>query len=370
MGTDPIHSRVRAPWSVSSLMLLGYSLQQWDLRALFWSLIVPRSQPTQGVAIQLEPGETEKGYLERYLQEYKFEVVWDTAQGYLIELYQHLKRASFRSVIMTPARNPYVGPRTFSSDPKRPSGFLDSDREARDLLSLVISQRLVLFYAQSGAGKSSLIDTRLIPGLKGEGFEVLPIGRVGGELPEGVTQVDNIFLYNLMLSLDRGRDGHGGDPHKLVDLGLSEFLDRLTTNDGSIWYYEDSVPAEAGDGGAGTGAYTEPNYVLIVDQFEEIITTYPDLWQKRSAFFSKLDAAMRADPKLWVVLTLREDHLAALDPFASLMADNLRARFYMERMGVEAALEAVARPAALYGRPFDSGAADELVRKLRQIRVL
>ena len=35
-------------------------------------------------------------------------------------------------------------------------------------------------------------------------------------------------------------------------------------------------------------------------------------------------------------------------------------------MGEQAALEAVARPAALYGRPFDSGAAEELVRKLRQ----
>ena len=161
---------------------------------------------------------------------------------------------------------------------------MDCDREARDLLSLVISQRLVLFYAQSGAGKSSLINTWLIPGLKGEGFGVLPVGRVGGELPEGVTQVDNIFLYNLMLSLDRGRDGRGRSA-KLVDLGLSEFLDRLTTDDGTIWYYEDSAPAEAGDGEAGTGAYTEPNDVLIVDQFEEIITTYPDRWQKRSAFF-------------------------------------------------------------------------------------
>jgi hypothetical protein len=88
--TDPIHKRVREALSNSSLMLLGYSLGAWDLRALFWGLIVPRSQRLKGVAIQLEPNETEKKYLRKYLQEYEFEVYWGDAPTYLAELRQIL----------------------------------------------------------------------------------------------------------------------------------------------------------------------------------------------------------------------------------------------------------------------------------------
>jgi hypothetical protein len=83
--------------------------------------------------------------------------------------------------------NPYVGPRTFEEGDA--NIFFGREREARDLLSLVISEPLVLFYAQSGAGKSSVINTRLIPGLREEGFMVLPVARVGGEIPEGVSEV-------------------------------------------------------------------------------------------------------------------------------------------------------------------------------------
>ena len=74
-------------------------------------------------------------------------------------------------------------------------------------------------------------------------------------------------------------------------------------------------------------------------------------------------------PNLWVVLTLREDYVAALDPYTALMFNRLRARFYMERMGVEAALDAIRRPAELGGRPFAPGVAERLVDNLRQVRI-
>ena len=57
----------------------------------------------------------------------------------------------------TPSTNPYVGPRTFQKNEGHL--FFGRDRETRDLLSLVSAEKLVLFYAQSGAGKSSLINT-------------------------------------------------------------------------------------------------------------------------------------------------------------------------------------------------------------------
>ena len=95
--------------------------------------------------------------------------------------------------------NPYVGPRTFTENER--GLFFGREREARDLTARIVSERLLLFYAQSGAGKSSLLHTRLIPGLRDrEGFQVLPVGRVSGALPAGAEAVDNIYRFNLLAS--------------------------------------------------------------------------------------------------------------------------------------------------------------------------
>src|SRR5688500_6405848 len=95
--------------------------------------------------------------------------------------------------------NPYVGARTYET--KEKDFFFGREREALDLLSLVISDRLVLSYAQSGAGKRSLINTRLIPGLIAqEEYKVLPVGRLLGESNQG-NESNNIYTYNLITSL-------------------------------------------------------------------------------------------------------------------------------------------------------------------------
>ncbi len=263
-----------------------------------------------------------------------------------------------------PLANPYVGPSTFSYEQRHL--FFGREREARDLLARVLSERLLLFYAQSGAGKSSLLNTRLIPQLEEDkGLVVLPVTRVSGELPAGVAQVDNIFVYNLLLSIDEG-----DDPGRLARVTLSDFLARLTrrTANGHEhparrgWAYAaDTTPAPASPNGR--------RYALIIDQFEEIITSHPARWGEREGLFRQIDAAMQSDPNLWVVLTLREDYVAALDPYAALMSDRLRARFYMERMGVAAALEAIRKPAEVAGRPFGPGVAQKLADDLRQVHV-
>jgi len=76
----------------------------------------------------------------------------------------------------TTVATPYIGPRPFRAEEHE--YFFGREREARDLISLVIAERLTLFYAQSGAGKSSLINTRLLPGLRKAGF-VPPAGLPG-----------------------------------------------------------------------------------------------------------------------------------------------------------------------------------------------
>jgi hypothetical protein len=235
--------------------------------------------------------------------------------------------------------NPYVGPRTFEE--KDGHLFFGRDADVESLLALVLSRRLVLFYAPSGAGKSSLIRAKLIPRLRDdEGFEVLPIGRVGATV-ESAT--GNIFADNLIRSLEPV----DSRPEEWADLTCSEYLA--------------SRPRQ-GD------PATTPR-ALIIDQFEEIVTTHLDRWEEREGFFTELRDAIRNDPLLWVVLVMREDYAPDLDPYTSRLPGRLQARFQMRRMDEKAALEAITKPAAIGGRPFQPGVAQTLVDNLRQIKL-
>ncbi len=245
-------------------------------------------------------------------------------------------------------KNPYVGPRSFEEEDK--AYFFGRDVEASNLRSLVVSQRLVLFYAQSGAGKSSLINTRLIPELRQEAFHVLPTARVSGQLPAGIGQVDNIFIFNMLLNLEGGHP----QPESLNALSQKTLSEYLQTHHATPQNMV-TIPG------------VEASRVLIIDQFEEIVTTHLDHWHKREAFFLQLREAMQADHLLWVLLAMREDHIAALEPYAHLLPGNLRSRYYMQRMRAPAAIIAVSEPARLAGRPFEEGVARQLIDNLRQV---
>src|SRR6266508_1488535 len=254
-------------------------------------------------------------------------------------------------------KNPYIGPRTF----RKQEGhlFFGREREARDLLALVASERLVLFYAQSGAGKSSLLNTRLIPNLVDKRYEVLPVGRVSGDLTDG-QGASNLFVYNLLRSLVQ----QGINLDALTELSLTNFLSTLNSNDEG-YFYDDSPIPEIPEG----EQYIASRRALIIDQFEELFSTHPEAWGKHADFFSQLAQAMQDDPYLWVVLVMREDYIAALDPYAHLLPGGLRARYYMQRMGHDAAVKAVEGPAEKGNRPYAKGVAEKLVNDLSSIKV-
>jgi len=108
--------------------------------------------------------------------------------------------------------------------------------------------------------------------------------------------------------------------------------------------------------------------VLILDQFEELVTTYPTFWHHREAFFRELDEAMHADPMLRVVMSLRSDCVQDFDRYAGLLENGLHARYHMLPLGNKDAQAAIEEPARLFGRPFADGAADKLARNLSQVR--
>jgi hypothetical protein len=87
-GADPIPRRVRQAMADSSLVLLGYDLDGWDFRVLFWGLIKPRPLQQTSVSIQLVPNDIEREYLQKYLSEFEFRIFWGTISQYMQELRQ------------------------------------------------------------------------------------------------------------------------------------------------------------------------------------------------------------------------------------------------------------------------------------------
>ena len=107
--------------------------------------------------------------------------------------------------------------------------------------------------------------------------------------------------------------------------------------------------------------------VVVFDQFEEIFTAYPEYWDHREGFFEQLADALEDDRYLRVVLALREDYVAQLEPLLPLLPSHVR--FRLERLGQDAAIEAVTGPVARAGRSFAPGVAEALVEDLQTLRV-
>jgi hypothetical protein len=240
--------------------------------------------------------------------------------------------------------NPYIGPWPFERDDR--ANFYGRKSEARVLGALIRSEREVLFYATSGAGKTSLLNAAVIPELEEDGFAVLPVARLGSQVPPGIdpATVDNIFAYSMLLSLV---EADAAVP-ALRSCRLRTFLEERTSGLDSL----DDRPV-----------------LLIVDQLEEIFTTHRDRWRDAEGFFRQMREALDALPDLGVLLVVREDHLAGVDPYAVILPRRLQARFRMERLGTGGALAAISRPADNAGCPFEPDAANRLVDDLRRIKV-
>src|SRR5262245_34110463 len=125
------------------------------------------------------------------------------------------------SKTLSTASAPYVGPRPFTSADR--DIFFGRTQEAIELTSLVKAHPEVLLYAQSGAGKSSLLFAQVMPIMDvAEEFDVLPVARLRSQessvIPED--KIDNIYMFNALKDLS-------GDELSMVErsqLTLADFL--------------------------------------------------------------------------------------------------------------------------------------------------
>jgi WD40 repeat protein len=235
--------------------------------------------------------------------------------------------------------NPYPGPRPFERTEAHL--FFGRSYEVRELFSLATAHRAVLMYAQSGAGKSSLLNAGLIPALINDGFEVLPVARVRGLIPYSIDTdtVPNPYVLNALLSWSEADT----EPRQLLDCSMSQFLE-----------------ARPGAGDV---------RILIFDQFEELFTFYSERWREREPFFRQIADALESDTLLRILFVMREEYIAQLDSYRHLLPEDLDIRFRLERLGSEAALAAVTEPLKGTSRRFAADAAKQLIDDLLRVRI-
>jgi WD40 repeat protein len=250
------------------------------------------------------------------------------------------------------AINPFVGAFPFNKSQRE--YFFGREREYRELLSLLIARRIVLLHSPSGAGKTSLIQAKVVPGLQEANFKVLPTVRLAltpGTVPS-TGPWSNRYLASVYACLKDtagrgGPEGNGAwEPGSLADL-----LDRL-------------VPAPATD----RPKNEQQEIVLIVDQFEECLTCDPTDLKAKRIFFDQLGEAL-TNPRVWALFAIREDFVAALTPFVRLLPTRLNITFRLDFLGPAAASDAIRLPIRQAGCDIADETVDRLVRCLARFRL-
>jgi hypothetical protein len=161
---------------------------------------------------------------------------------------------------MTERGNPYVGPRPF----RRGEPFFGREHEARSVVNSLLSSRVMLLHSPSGAGKTSLIQTRVVPAFEKRGLltcaSVSPTFtalRVNLPPPRELT-VPNRYVFSVVNALI----GYFTDRHRACHMTLTEAVDEFVRYHGG-----------------------QQRQLLVIDQLEEVLTLDPCDLEGQAGFF-------------------------------------------------------------------------------------
>ncbi len=214
-------------------------------------------------------------------------------------------------------RSPFPGLEAFTEQDS--AVFFGRDAEITELLErlhpVVAAQahRLVAVVGPSGTGKSSLVQAGVVARLRQRrsGWIVVP-PVVPGDHP----------LRSLARSLAAAGSGHSN-----AEVQAPGFVDELRAVHG-----RPSAPV-----------------LVIVDQAEELITLSGE--SERDAFLSLLARALDAGPRLWIIMIMRSEFLAAF--LGTEQARLFRDPFAVGTLGHAALVEVIEQPARRAGLTFD-----------------
>ena len=234
--------------------------------------------------------------------------------------------------------------------------FYGRREDAARLTNLILQQRLVVLFAKSGIGKTSILQAGVAPNLEIQNFTPLFI-RLD---KTGVPLVDTVGEILTKSNLVGGRDATGERPGERETLW--ERMKRLE-------FDLDGLPATP---------------VLVFDQFEEVFTlghsessrrrflaeladlangAMPDVIRTNLLQrFQQGDPSLPPDvmrwwesqPELRIVISIRSDFLHLLDEISPLIPGILHNRYQLQPLNRKQAEEAIALPADAGGGPYAS----------------
>lgn len=249
---------------------------------------------------------------------------------------------------MLDSRIRYPGAQPFSDDDLSRKTFFGRDRESVDLTNKILANRLVVVYAKSGLGKTSLLNAGVAPLLRDE--NCLPL----------IVRVNDVQRGPFTSVVDGIR----------AAAERQEEVEYASGRLDSFWHFFKTTEFWRGD------LLLTP--VLILDQFEELFTLQSV--ESRAAFLSNLGALVRGvrppaplqtdkngaasegprseltdtPPAIRIVLSLREDYLSFLEEAADWIPQILNHRFRLTALPTEAAAEALTGPARIADNAFQT----------------
>jgi hypothetical protein len=228
---------------------------------------------------------------------------------------------------MTPmSAAPYIGLRPFEAD--ECDRFFGRDRDADLLCDKILSGRLTVLYAQSGLGKSSLLRAAAIPRLERDHFRVVYFDVWSLDDPLGALKEALITAATELRIPEAGR----GSPT------LSELARMLVAFDGR-------------------------SLILVLDQFEEFLVHHARSLQQ---FRTELAALLRAERlDVTVVLSLREEFLASLEPLRQHILNLFQSTYRLEPLREDGLKDAIERPAVMFGGSCEPEFVSRLTSDLR-----
>jgi hypothetical protein len=263
--------------------------------------------------------------------------------------------------------NPYVGVRPFPPDRR----IYGRDQELLVLTNRLLSDRLILMFSPSGAGKTSMIMARggLRDRMRAEGFRLLEPIRVGLTADVAARTGVNRYLLSTLVSLERGRSDSGRDDEalaRMIAAARGAPADRTHNPTPPADFLHHQIAALSAPPGPGVA---DP-VLLVFDQFEELLTLDPTDGGVKRDYIRQLGVALR-DTDRWALFAMREDYIAALGPYLPLFPTRLAATFRLDLLEKKSAREAAQRPAAEHTVPvtFEDDAARHLVDELARIKV-
>ncbi len=206
--------------------------------------------------------------------------------------------------------NPFVGPGWLETGQK----IFGRNREIEELYYLLCAERIVMLYSPSGAGKSSLIRAGLVPRLDAA-FDVW--GPVRVNMAPGVGP-ENRYVRSVKLEIEATiPEDFRRKEAEIANQTLREYFAER--------------PRRADAPGS---------TVLIIDQFEELLTSDPADAPAKEEFFRQLGELL-GDRSVWLLLALREDYLAQFDPYALKVPTHLKNRYRLDLLTRAQATEAM-----------------------------